>query len=128
MNGYENSYRIDHRNTTSVLISDGMSLSEVGDVLSDATEISLIDDTYCITEKIGNGVNGTKDVDMYKFVVTTDDIGKIYVMETSIPTGSGMTKVDTYLLAFSIIWGHKSTITMTAEPIIIQNLYLVLKR
>ncbi|MGL6196704.1 MAG: DVUA0089 family protein, partial [Thermoguttaceae bacterium] len=70
-------------------------VDNVGDTRTTAKEISFVNNNFTFTDKLGEGTQAAKDVDMYKFVVAAADIGKTYTFSTSKPDGG--TTVDTYL-------------------------------
>ncbi|MDO4575003.1 MAG: fibronectin type III domain-containing protein [Planctomycetia bacterium] len=69
--------------------------TDIGDTISTAELVSLSNNSYAKTDEIGNGIYGTKDVDMYKVYMLTDNT---YTFTTSLPTGG--TSVDTYIRLF----------------------------
>ncbi len=75
--------------------------TDIGDTLATASNVVFSNNSYSITEKIGNGPNGTKDVDMYKITVDSADIRKAFTFRTALPSGSGFSSVDTYIRLFN---------------------------
>ena len=84
--------------TTSVKIQV-LYTDNVGDTRSTAREIVFNNNAYTFTDKLGEGEFGLKDVDMYKFVVSSADVGKTYTFTTSLPIGGAT--VDTYMRLFN---------------------------
>ncbi|MGL6195628.1 MAG: choice-of-anchor Q domain-containing protein [Thermoguttaceae bacterium] len=75
--------------------------SEPGDQISKASVITVTDATpYTITDKIGNGLYDKKDVDIFEFVVSQEDVNshKTYSFVTAAVTGGA--NLDTYLKLF----------------------------
>ena len=75
------------------------SIDYVGDTLSAAKTISFSSNTYTFTDKLGEGTYGLKDVDIYKLVVSSSDIGRTYTFTTSQPSGGA--DGDTYIRLFN---------------------------
>ena len=95
------------------------SIDKVGDSFSTAKDIVFTNNTFTFTDKLGEGGYALKDVDIYKLVVTSADIGKSYTFTTSQPSGGR--SVDTYIrlfdsagnvLSYNDDWsGHYSSLT-----------------
>ena len=74
-------------------------VDNVGDIRETAKEIVFANDNFTFTDKLGEGPQGVKDVDMYMFVVSPEDVGKTYTFTTSQPVGGAA--VDTYMRLFN---------------------------
>ncbi|MGL6196074.1 MAG: DVUA0089 family protein [Thermoguttaceae bacterium] len=74
--------------------------AEPGDTLNTAWEIDFgTNDSFTIHDRIGNGVNGNRDVDMFRFEVSAADVGRLFTFTTSRP-GTEVALFDTYLRLF----------------------------
>lgn len=73
--------------------------TDIGDTLSTAEPISFSNNTFEMTEELGNGPHATKDVDMFRLNVGAADVGKTYTFTTSLPIAG--TAVDTYIRLFN---------------------------
>ena len=76
-------------------------IDNVGDTFSNAKAITFTNDAFTFTDKLGEGTSGLKDVDIYKLVISSSDIGRRYTFTTSKPAGG--TAVDTYIRLFDSI-------------------------
>ena len=67
--------------------------------IATASGVTFSGNAFSITDTLGNGASGTKDVDMFSINVTAADVGRTYAFTTSQPTDGKM--VDTYLKLFN---------------------------
>ena len=72
---------------------------EPGDTLATAMGVSFVNNTFTTTQKIGDGTYLAKDVDIYRFEVSSADVGKVFAFGTAFPSGGA--SVDTYIRLFN---------------------------
>lgn len=72
--------------------------ADPGDTLALAAAVTFTDASYTNHEKIGNGLYGDKDVDMYAVTINTDDLTRIFGITVTTP--EGYTGLDTLIRVF----------------------------
>ncbi|MDR3108875.1 MAG: tandem-95 repeat protein, partial [Planctomycetaceae bacterium] len=87
--------------TISILDNTAAAAADAGDTLATAMGIVFNNNVFNYTDIIGNGFYGYLDVDIYQLTVSSGDIGREYVFETSLPNSSNASPVDTYLYLFN---------------------------
>ena len=109
--------------------------ASVGDTTATAMEIVFNGgDVFEMISDIGSGPHGSKDVDMYKLVVSAADVtnGKTYIFLTSLPLGGK--SFDTYIRLFNSggteqAWnddgGEGNYSKLTFKPTVAGSYYLV---
>ncbi len=72
-------------------------LDTIGDTLETSKEIVFPtdEDIFTYTDKLGYGASGLEDVDIYKLVISSSDVGRKFIFSTSCPSGG--VETDTYL-------------------------------